>query len=255
MSSHVCRHLPWLTSDKKNQTIHHERLLTWPSTPKKKQTFLWSLKRGRCLLRRLLSETLASAFHDAGLGWDATTLSPCVGDKVDRTWMIWWVWLYDHEGCLSFLGSIWTGTSAVHDLIVGNFWVGAFRIIYVGSLRVFFLRLLLVQKHWNHLMVLSHGLHKNLPTSTWAYWLNRDCDSEPSQSPPCCYALWLQEKLFMTTACSTWEQCGCCRHLRSGSDAGTCCSTRVWYMYHGSPAKCKRCFREITITYLYWCDS
>eukprot|EP00434_Breviolum_minutum_P004579 symbB.v1.2.004036.t1/scaffold228.1/size260974/5 len=48
----------------------------WASMPPQQRETSWA-RLGRCLLRRLLSETLASAFHDAGLGWDATTLSPC----------------------------------------------------------------------------------------------------------------------------------------------------------------------------------
>lgn len=42
MSSHVCRHLPWLTSDKKTQTIHHERLLDLPPPKKRPSHGHWS---------------------------------------------------------------------------------------------------------------------------------------------------------------------------------------------------------------------
>ena len=36
MSSHVCRHLPWLTSEQKKQTNNSSWKVTWPCTPNKK---------------------------------------------------------------------------------------------------------------------------------------------------------------------------------------------------------------------------
>ena len=94
-----------LTSQKKSS----KRLLH----PQTKRIAVWSSlnPRGRCLLRRLLSETLASAFHDAG------------GRGKARYGCI-------ISGC-HFFGSIRTGT-AVHGVIVGNSWVGSFPNIYLG---------------------------------------------------------------------------------------------------------------------------